>query len=137
MIKLVALAKSDIPEVHYECMWCLRNVLSGCTQEQLEILLELEIVEVFCKALLDNLAQVLIIGLEGFNKMLGSVHAEYVDKIVLRIEKCNGLKTLENLLTHPNAIIYSKALKLIEEYFGVDNQCNDNEITKPISIFDF
>eukprot|EP00826_Nyctotherus_ovalis_P048798 TRINITY_DN5786_c0_g1_i5.p3 TRINITY_DN5786_c0_g1~~TRINITY_DN5786_c0_g1_i5.p3 ORF type:complete len:112 (-),score=18.34 TRINITY_DN5786_c0_g1_i5:109-444(-) len=105
------------------------------------MLLEFEIVEAVCKSLLSNSVRTATIGLEGLENILKNskkmTDALYIDKMALRVEKCGGLKTLESLLKHHNVIVYSKALKLIEDLFGVDNQCNDSDTTKPISIFDF
>lgn len=42
----------------------------------------------------------------------------------LMVEECLGLDKIENLQNHENMEIYQKAFRLIETYFGVDDDEN-------------
>jgi hypothetical protein len=139
--KLVSLAINDNFEVRRESIWCLSNATTSCNAEQLKVLVESGVVEALCGILVSNDARTIAISLEGLETTLKKaktlISERYAEEIAMRIEKCNGLTKLENLQTHSNTHIYHKAVQIIEEYFGVEDQLVNTEVPKSISIFDF
>ena len=53
------------------------------------------------------------------------------------VELCGGLVQLEKLQSHPNTHIYKKALDLIEEYFGTEDDTELAAQKDAVSIFNF
>jgi hypothetical protein len=58
--------------------------------------------------------------------------------IAVTIDSCGGLARLETLQSHPNIHIYSRTVKIIEEYFGVeDSEMLQVEENPQFNIFNF
>ena len=73
-----------------------------------------------------KIIQVAFNGLENILK-LGQEEAKRMNgqnPYALMVEECLGLDKIENLQNHENMEIYQKAFRLIETYFGVDDDEN-------------
>ncbi len=55
----------------------------------------------------------------------------------MRIEQCGGLTLIEKLQTHSNTHIYKKAIGIIEDFFGAEEEVTAPEPIESISIFNF
>ena len=70
MKKLMDLAIQDTFDVRRECVWAISNATSGASEEQLEILINLQAVEALCSILNTNEPRTLAIALEGIENLL-------------------------------------------------------------------
>ena len=65
--------------------------------------------------------------LDGLINILGAAEKmDQVDNVAMMIEEAGGLDKIESLQTHENEEIYQKALAIIENYFG-ENE-DDSEL---------
>ncbi len=53
------------------------------------------------------------------------------------IEQCGGLTFLDKLQLHPNSQVYTKTVKIIEDFFGAEDEDITTDNTESISIFNF
>eukprot|EP00826_Nyctotherus_ovalis_P017593 TRINITY_DN15184_c0_g4_i1.p1 TRINITY_DN15184_c0_g4~~TRINITY_DN15184_c0_g4_i1.p1 ORF type:complete len:226 (+),score=77.67 TRINITY_DN15184_c0_g4_i1:25-678(+) len=140
MEKVIKMAAKDSPDIRRECIWTISNASSGASPEQAEELVRLGAAEALCWMLNAKDAQTLSTTLEGIKCLLrkAATYSSESDReaLQLRIELCGGLKLIEKLQAHPNPQIYQKALNVIEEYFGVENEMLIDPVDR-ISIFDF
>lgn len=140
MEKVIKMAAKDSPEIRRECIWTISNASSGASPEQAEELVRLGAAEALCGALSAKDARILNVALEGIECLLRKAvtYSSEGDQeaLELRIELCGGLKLVEKLQAHPNPQIYQKALDVIEEYFGVEDEVSIAPVDH-VSIFDF
>lgn len=59
-------------------------------------------------------------------------HGEEVNQMATFIMECGGMERIEHLQMHDNNNIYTKALKLLERYFGVEDE-EDNGIAPVVA----
>ena len=138
---LVDLASKDRFEVRRECIWCLSNAITNSNAEQIKVLVQAGATEAICSILFVGDPRTIAIALEGIENLLkrsnSLIGSAYLEEIILRIEKCKGLNALENLELHSNSYIYEKAIGIIEEFFGVEDEIESSDPPRSISIFDF
>ena len=140
MEKIIKLAMQDTLDVRRECIWAITNASSGSSPEQAEELIRMGAVEALCWILNIKDVKTLLIALEGieyfFRKAVTYWSEDEKETLELRIEQCGGLKAIEKLQLHPNPRIYKKALSIIEDYFGIEEEVSMDPHTS-VSIFDF
>ena len=126
--QIIKNSKRDVWEVRKEALWALAHICTSGTNthavslvnagglEPLISVLELENIEpTLLLAILDALRNILEVG-----KAFGEKSYELI------IEENNGIGYLEELQTHPSEIVYEKVIGLIEDYFGVEDEGDEN-----------
>ncbi|CAI5513530.1 unnamed protein product [Closterium sp. Naga37s-1] len=100
---LLETAEFDIKK---EAAWAISNATSGGTHDQIKIV----------TVALEGLENILKVG--EAEKELG--HTGGINMYAQYIDEAEGLEKIENLQTHQNNDIYEKAVKILETYFGLD-----------------
>jgi len=126
--KLVNLMKGSDFEIKKEAAWALSNATTGGTSEQIRYLVEQGVIEQMCELLISTDTRMITVALEGLENILKIGEPEVaksgVNPYCTRMESCSGLDKLENLQHHANNDVYEKAVSIIEEYFGTDEDQN-------------
>lgn len=126
--QIIKNAKNDSWEVRKEALWALTHICTsgihthtmsmvdaGGLEPLIEVLALENIDPAFLVAILDALRKVLEVGENFANQSYEQL-----------IDENNGIEYLEELQTHPSEIVYEKVVSLIEDYFGVADEGDEN-----------
>mmetsp|Transcript_11089 Transcript_11089/g.23816 ORF Transcript_11089/g.23816 Transcript_11089/m.23816 type:complete len:557 (+) Transcript_11089:96-1766(+) len=126
---LVRLLGNDEFDIKKEAAWAICNATSGGTMEQVAFLVSEGCVPPLCALLDVQDARIVQVALEGVENILrvGAKIAESngldsADDYPVLVEQCGGLDKIELLQTHTNKEIYVRAVRVLEVYFGGDDE---------------
>jgi len=124
LIHLLMTAEFDIRK---EAAWVISNATSGGTTQQISFLVSQGCVPPLCELLSVADPKIVIIALEGLENILkvGDQAAKQTNEpnvMASYINEADGLTKIENLQQHENEDIYGKAVKILEQYFGVEEE---------------
>jgi hypothetical protein len=124
LIQLLANAEFDIKK---EAAWAISNATSGGTPEQIRFLVSQGCIKPLCDLLACSDARIITVALEGLENILrvGEKDAKATNGINQYsevIEEADGLEKIESLQTHQNNDIYEKSVKILESYFGAEEE---------------
>jgi len=123
---LVNLLESSELDVKKEAAWAISNATTGGKKEQIDFLLELNPLPPLLNLLDSSDVRIIKVILEGLTNILEiGENFERLDNkndYVFQIEKAGGLEKLENLQQHPNDEIYENAIKILERFFGAEEE---------------
>eukprot|EP00871_Galdieria_phlegrea_P005128 jgi/Galph1/5616/GphlegSOOS_G4268.1 len=131
VIHLLKTAEFDVKK---EAAWAISNTTSGGTIEQIQYLVGQECIPPLCSLLTVSDSRIVTVALEGIENILRAgekLAANGVNYYALLVEEAEGVDKIENLQTHVNHDIYTKALKILETYFSESN--NTIEGVTPVS----
>ena len=111
----------DAWEVQKEAAYVLGNLLSGGTNAHKQQLVEYGALTPLVALLTVQDSSVVLLALEGIEKILqlGQCGAESAASLV---DQADGLDRIENLQSHANEEVYKAAVKIIEQYFGEEDE---------------
>eukprot|EP00978_Attheya_sp_CCMP212_P030679 scaffold113745_cov56-Attheya_sp.AAC.1 len=124
LIQLLAHAEFDIRK---EAAWAISNATSGGSGEQIKFLVQQGCIRPLCDLLTVNDAKIVTIALEGLENILkvgeedaatGAGH----NQMATYIAEAEGLTKIEELQQHSNNEIYEKCVRILETYFGVEDE---------------
>jgi importin subunit alpha-1 len=113
----------------------LSNTTSGGSPEQIRYLVQQGCIKPLCDLLTCSDARIITVALEGLENILkiGEKDAKSVgglNQYSTLIEEAEGLDKIEQLQNHQNNDIYEKAVKILELYFGGEEE--DSSIAPPM-----
>eukprot|EP00735_Rhodelphis_limneticus_P006324 TRINITY_DN18714_c0_g1::TRINITY_DN18714_c0_g1_i1::g.20471::m.20471 TRINITY_DN18714_c0_g1::TRINITY_DN18714_c0_g1_i1::g.20471 ORF type:complete len:531 (+),score=204.84,sp/Q9SLX0/IMA1B_ORYSJ/60.04/0.0,Arm/PF00514.18/1.8e+02,Arm/PF00514.18/1.3e-10,Arm/PF00514.18/2.8e-12,Arm/PF00514.18/3.2e-10,Arm/PF00514.18/2.2e-07,Arm/PF00514.18/3.6e-08,Arm/PF00514.18/2.3e-12,Arm/PF00514.18/2.3e-11,Arm/PF00514.18/6.2e-06,HEAT_2/PF13646.1/0.058,HEAT_2/PF13646.1/3.3e-08,HEAT_2/PF13646.1/0.00023,HEAT_2/PF13646.1/0.00 len=129
---LILLLQNAEFEIRKEAAWAISNATSGGSPAQIQFLVQQSCIRPLCELLkfpepkivkvaLEGLENILKVGeqmkqaqFEAGNKEANNPYAEYV-------ESAGGLDKIEELQIHSNKDIYNVAMKILETYFGLED----------------
>ena len=127
LIYLLAHAEFDIKK---EAAWAISNATSGGTHQQIKYLVDQGCIKPLCDLIVCSDARIVTVALEGLENILKVGEVDKVDGqpnlYAQFIDEAEGLEKIENLQNHNNNDIYDKAMKILEEYFGLDDEEDQN-----------
>ena len=129
LIQLLASAEFDIKK---EAAWALSNATSGGTHPQIRYLVNQGCIKPMCDLLACADARIVTVALEGLENILkvGACDREEnstaVNAYAAFVDEAEGLEKIEQLQNHPNNDIYDKAVKIMETYFGLEEEEDQN-----------
>jgi importin subunit alpha-6/7 len=118
----------DAPhEIRKEALWCLSNIATTGTTQQVQALVQLGAIEAFCFNLEEGLSDpsMIMVILNAIDKIL-QVSLETGMDYLRIVDEYNGIDCIENLQEHPNDEVYNKAVYILENYFGGDEEEDEN-----------
>jgi len=120
LIQLLSNAEFDIRK---EAAWAISNATSGGNPHQLKFLVSQGCIRPLCDLLTVNDAKIVSIALEGLENILkvGESEAKETGTHNLMgtyVAEAEGLNKIEELQQHENNEIYEKCIKILETYFG-------------------
>eukprot|EP00898_Chlorokybus_atmophyticus_P004637 jgi/Chlat1/5174/Chrsp33S05153 len=130
LVHLLATAEFDIKK---EAAWAISNATSGGTPDQIKYLVSQACIKPLCDLLTCSDARIVTVALEGLENILKvgehdkeqgmtggiNLYAQWVDE-------AEGLEKIEQLQNHSNNDIYEKAVKILEVYFGLEDDEDQN-----------
>lgn len=131
MPKLIQLLSCSDFEVRKEAAWAVSNATSGGNPQQIMNIASQNAIPPLCELLNVQDVRVIKVALEGLDNMLRVGHDNNDPSIVQTINDCGGVDYLENLQTHPSADVYRKASTMVDEYFEIEADDN-NEMAPQI-----
>lgn len=123
LIQLLANAEFDIRK---EAAWAISNATSGGSDEQIAFLVHQGCIGPLCDLLVGNDPKIVTIALEGIENILkvGEKAAEGSgqNEMAVLVNEADGVSKIEDLQTHTNSDIYEKCIKILETYFGIEDE---------------
>lgn len=118
-------------DVRKEATWVVSNIATGGKEEHVHCLVELGAIEALCSVLDVADARITIVVLDAIEKILKVGQDSSRDYIGF-VDECDGLDKIESLQEHQNNDIYEKVVGIIETYFGVEAEIEDENILPSI-----
>ena len=124
LVQLLSNAEFDIRK---EAAWAISNATSGGNALQIKFLVSQGCIRPLCDLLTVNDAKIVSIALEGLENILKVGEAESKETgthnlMATYIAEAEGLTKIEELQQHENNEIYDKCIKILETYFGVEDE---------------
>jgi hypothetical protein len=133
--KLIELLRSSEFDIQKEAAWAISNATSGGSTEQILYLVQQGALPPMCSLLSIEDVKILTVALEGIENILRVAQkTDNLDRIIEIISDCGGLNSIEELQHHVNEKIYDRAVKMLEDYFGIEEDGEEfiNEIAPQI-----
>ena len=125
---LIQLLNSAEFDIRKEAAWAISNATSGGTPAQIKFLVQQACIPPLCDLLTVADAKIVTVALEGLENILkvGEQEGKQIpgghNQMATYIAEAEGLTKIEALQQHDNNDIYAKAIKILETYFGVDDE---------------
>mmetsp|Transcript_18406 Transcript_18406/g.34131 ORF Transcript_18406/g.34131 Transcript_18406/m.34131 type:complete len:571 (+) Transcript_18406:132-1844(+) len=124
LIQLLTNAEFDIRK---EAAWAISNATSGGSPQQIKFLVQQGCIRPLCDLLTVNDVKIVTIALEGLENILKVGEDEATDtgshnQMSTYVAEAEGLNKIEELQQHSNNDIYQKCIKILETFFGVDEE---------------
>eukprot|EP01098_Paradermamoeba_levis_P007322 TRINITY_DN3018_c0_g1_i1.p1 TRINITY_DN3018_c0_g1~~TRINITY_DN3018_c0_g1_i1.p1 ORF type:complete len:555 (-),score=172.84 TRINITY_DN3018_c0_g1_i1:445-2010(-) len=130
LVDLLQNAEFDIKK---EAAWAISNATSGGTPDQIRYLVSQGCIKPLCDLLSVQDSRIISVALEGLENILkigemdkdthsgSNIFAQY-------IEEAEGLEKVERLQKHQNNDIYERSVRMLETYFGAEEDEEDQSI---------
>jgi importin subunit alpha-1 len=114
-------------DIRKEAAWAISNATSGGTHEQIRFLVYQGCIPPLCELLTVADPKIVTIALEGLENILKVGMADAAtngghNDMARHIAEADGLTKIEDLQQHSNNDIYDKCIRILETYFGVDDE---------------
>lgn len=124
LVQLLTQAEFDIRK---EAAWAISNATSGGSPDQIKFLVSQGCIRPLCDLLNVSDPKIVTIALEGLENILKVGDAESKatgqhNVMATYIAEADGLEKIEDLQQHSNNDIYEKCIKILETYFGVEEE---------------
>jgi len=123
---IVALQTSDF-DIKKEAAWVISNTTSGGSPQQVEYLVQQGAIKPMVDLLGVNDAKIVVVALEALENILRVGKTMQIERglaenpFVEFVEQADGLAKLEALQEDPNEDVYQKAMKVLEDYFQLED----------------
>jgi len=120
----------DAPwDVRKEATWVVSNIATGGTDVDVQTLAGIGAIEAICGILEADDAKITMVGLEAIDNILRvGQGCGKIEQFITLVHENDGLDIIEKLQEHQNEDIYEKAVRIIETYFGVDDNLEDENL---------
>ncbi|KAL0483017.1 importin-alpha [Acrasis kona] len=127
---LIKLLKESEFDIKKEAAWAISNATSGGSAEQIQYLVNNDCIAPLCDLLVVKDNKILNVALEGLDNILAKGQLDdSLDNIYAQhVEEAGGLDKLETLQTHRDQSIFEKSSKIIEDYFGVEDETIETDL---------
>lgn len=124
LIQLLTNAEFDIRK---EAAWAISNATSGGNPMQIRFLVQQGCIRPLCDLLTVSDPKIVTIALEGLENILkvgeeDSKNTGGQNPMAVFISEADGLNKIEELQQHSNNDIYERCIKILETYFGVEDE---------------
>jgi len=130
LVDLLQNAEFDIKK---EAAWAISNATSGGSPEQIRYLVSQGCIKPLCDLLSAQDSRIISVALEGLENILkvGQTDRDHTQNNLFAtfIEEADGLDKIEKLQKHQNNDIYDRSLRILETYFGGEEEEEDTNIT--------
>lgn len=127
--RLVHLLGTAEWSVKKESAWAISNMLTTGPPGQVEEMVAAGVIEPLCALLEVDDNRITLVALGALDCILKAGAAAGVgDAYTEAVEAAGGVDAIERLQEHNNKDIFSTAVKLIEDFFGVDGEMEDENL---------
>lgn len=113
------LGSQAVWEVRKEACWVISNIASAGKRKHVVALVELGAIKPLCELLNVGDSKILLVTMEALEAVL-KLNADDHSKYSELIDEAGGLDLIEGLQEHENEEVYQRAVRIIETYFGLD-----------------
>ena len=132
---LTQLASSAEWDVRKEAAWVVSNAISGGSPLQVMTLVGAGLLRPLCDLLEVSEVRMLLLAMDAIEVLIkkskDTSTALATASLISAIEECEGVDRLEKLQEHESTQVYSKAVALLENYFGGEEEV-DSENLAPL-----
>ncbi|EKX35427.1 hypothetical protein GUITHDRAFT_79857 [Guillardia theta CCMP2712] len=122
---LIHMLDNEEFDIRKECTWAISNATSGGDDYQIQYLVEKQAIPSLVNLLDKPDVRIVSVALEGIENILKcgqrNLTQEGTNPFAQLLEVCGGIDKIEDLQRHENQKIYDMAVKILENYFGVDD----------------
>jgi len=127
---LIYILKYSETDIKKEAAWAISNATSGGVHQQITYLVKMDCINPMIELLTSSDSRVVKVILDGLENILeiGNKKSNRSDEnaFVRTIEQAGGLEKLENLQQHPDNDIYEHSVRLLEKFFGAEEDISEN-----------
>merc|ERR1712203_211452 len=133
VVELLGTADFDIKK---EAAWAISNATSGGSPQQVEYLVECGCIKPMVELLSVSDAKIIGVALEAIENILKVGKQKQQEQgladnpFAMLVEQADGLQKIEALQEDPNEDVYQKAMKILENYFPLED--DDAEIAEDV-----
>lgn len=127
---LQQLSSSSEWDVRKEAAWVVSNIATGGTRAHVVKLIEHGAIGPLCDLLDVGEVKILLVAMEALECILKHGVAAKLN-ICLMIDQSDGVDKLETLQEHENKDVYDRAVRIIEKYFGGEEE-DESENLAPV-----
>ena len=133
MSTVVGLVNDSPWDVRKYATWVVSNIATGGKDSDVLAIVQMGAVEAICSVLEASDAKITLVGLEAIENIFRVGERNGKNEEYLQIvHECDGLDIIEKLQEHKNEEIYEKAVSIIEAYFGVEENVEDENLVPNI-----
>jgi len=112
-----------------EAAWALTNITSGGALEHMVTLCQNGAIPAMCEMLNCRDWRTTLTVLDCLENILkGAQEVGQAEKVAMAIEECGGVDKIEQLQSHDNNTVYTKAYMLIDQFFSDDGAVDDENL---------
>jgi len=112
-------------DVRKEATWVASNIVTGGNDVHVHSLVELGGIDALCSVIDVADPKILLVVLDAIDSIL-RVGQKCGRDYIGFVDECDGLDKIENLQEHVNHDVYEKAVYIIETYYGVEEEEDEN-----------
>ena len=133
--KLIEMLNTAEFDIQKEAAWAVSNATSGGTTQQIIYIVQHGALTPLISLLSVNDTKIVTVALEGIENILKAgldgLDEHGNNPMALLVAENNGLEQIEALQNHDNHNIYQRAVKIIEAYFGAEDD-DDQDIAPAV-----